>query len=128
VALKLPGNGNGTAPARTVIGAGSELDGELAIEHAVRVDGLLRGRLATSDTLVVGAEGVVEADTLEVGEAHISGRVSGHLMASRSVYLSAEGQFSGIVHTPHLVIEEGAVLRRPNGTDAEPPAEAPDQG
>ncbi len=104
--------------AGTVIGPGAELDGDLAIEHTVRVDGVLKGRLSTSDALVVGENGVVEADTLEVGEAHISGRVSGHLMASRRVYLSADSQFSGIVHTPHLVIEEGAVVRRPEGGDS----------
>lgn len=120
-------NGNGPSSASgaplpgTIIGHGSELDGELAIQHAVRVDGRLKGRLATTDALVVGEEGVVEADTLEVGEAHISGRVSGHLMASRRVYLSAQSQFTGIVHTPHLVVEEGARLCRPEGREA--PAE-----
>lgn len=122
--MKRPVNGNGAPVAGTVIGPGSELDGELAIQHAVRVDGLLKGRLATTDALVVGEGGVVEADTLEVGEAHISGRVSGHLMASRHVYLCADSQFTGIVHTPHLVIEEGAVVRRPEGAEiaaARPP-------
>ena len=99
----------------TVIGPGSELHGELAIGHTVRVDGVLKGRLATTDALVVGADGVVEADTLEVGEAHISGRVSGHLMAKRRVYLAAACHFTGIVHTPQLVIEEGAILERPAG-------------
>lgn len=103
--------------AGTVIGPGSELDGDLAIQHTVRVDGVLKGHLTTSDALVVSEKGVVEADTLEVGEAYISGRVSGHLMASRRVYLSAKSQFSGIVHTPHLVIEEGAVLRPPLAAD-----------
>ena len=93
----------------TVIGAGAVLDGTFEIEYDMRVEGTLRSdRLATRGALIVGEEGQVQAREIEVGEAWISGRVSGVLSASRSVHIRAGSHFSGKLTTPKLVIEEGA--------------------
>ena len=95
----------------TVIGAGAVLDGTFEIEYDMRVEGTLRSeRLATRGSLVVGEEGEVQAREIEVGDAWISGRVSGELSASRSVRICAGSHFSGKLTTPKLVIEEGARL------------------
>ena len=93
----------------TIIGRGSTLEGVLDIDHRIRVDGLLRGRLTTSDTLVVGEHGRVEGDVLEVDEAIVNGRVAGKLRATTLVYLAANAEFRGTIETPRLVIEEGAI-------------------
>ena len=101
-------NKAGSADQGTVIGQGSMLEGALEIDHCVRVEGCLRGRLRTSEAMVVGAQGKVIAEQMEVGEAIIDGRVWGKLKASRRVYLTATSEFCGSVETPHLVMEEGA--------------------
>lgn len=93
----------------TVIGRGSMLEGALQIDHCVRVEGCLRGRLTTTDVLIVSAQGTVIAESMEVGEAYIGGRVWGQLKASRQVYLTATSEFHGSVETPHLAMEEGAI-------------------
>ncbi len=78
------------------------------IDHPVRVDGKLSGRLITSGPLIVGENGFVEAEEIEVGEAVIRGRVAGRIVASERVCLALTSRFRGSVRTPHLVIEEGA--------------------
>jgi cytoskeletal protein CcmA (bactofilin family) len=97
----------------TVIGAGAVLDGAFDIEYDMRVEGTLRSeRLVTPGSLIVGEQGQVQAREIAVGEAWISGRVSGALSASRSVYISSGSHFSGTLTTPKLVIEEGARLEQ----------------
>lgn len=104
MAVNIAGGDSGT-----VIGHGSMLEGALQIDHCVRVEGFLRGRLSTSETLIVGPQGKVIAELMEVSDAIINGRVWGQLKASHSVYLTATSEFCGSVETPHLVMEEGAI-------------------
>jgi cytoskeletal protein CcmA (bactofilin family) len=96
----------------TVIGVGAVLDGTFEVQYNVRVDGILRGaRLATRQALIVGKSGQVRADRIEVGEALISGQVSGALRARQRVYVEAGARFRGTLQTPRLVVEEGALLQ-----------------
>ena len=101
-------NKAGSADQGTVIGRGSMLEGALEIDHCVRVEGCLRGRLSTCESMIVGPQGMVIAEQMEVGEAIIDGKVWGKLKASRRVYLTATSEICGSVETPHLVMEEGA--------------------
>ena len=95
----------------TVIGCGSVVEGSLVLAHPIRVEGTLKGSLKTEGALVVGAEGEVIGELLEVGDATISGKVSGRLVVSGSVRLVAGGELHGTVVAPHLILEEGALLR-----------------
>ena len=92
----------------TVIGPGSTVEGVLEIDHPIRVDGLLRGRLTTPSALVVGENGWVDGEVLVVSEAIVNGRLTGNLKATMQVFLAAGSEFRGTVETPRLVIEEGA--------------------
>lgn len=92
----------------TVIGRGTQVDGFFDIDHPVRVDGKLSGRLRTSGTLIVSEDGFVEAEEIEVEEAVIRGCVEGTVAARQSVRLTSTSRFRGSLRTPHLVIEEGA--------------------
>ena len=110
-----PGNGNREG---TVIGRGTQVDGVFDVDHPVRVDGKLSGRLRTSGALIVSEEGIVEAEEVEVEEAVIQGRVVGIISARKSVRLTSTCRFRGSVRTPHLVIEEGAQIE--SSSSAEP--------
>lgn len=99
-------------PHDTLIGRGSVLSGNLDIKYNVWVDGVLHGdRLATERALVVGLEGEVQAEIIEVEDAIIDGKVSGMLKASNEVSIGPRSQFRGRLETPRLVIEEGAVFQ-----------------
>lgn len=95
----------------TVIGSGSVVEGSLVLTHPIRVEGTLKGSLKTEGSLVVGEDGEVIGEVLEVGDATISGKVSGKLVVSGSVRLVAGGELHGTVVVPHLILEEGALLR-----------------
>lgn len=84
------------------------MEGVLDIDHPIRVDGLLRGRLTTTGCLVVGEGGRVEGQVLEVAEAIVKGTLTGNLKATIQVFLAASSKFRGTVETPRLIIEEGA--------------------
>lgn len=106
---KLSISSNGEA-VNTVIGQGSVLEGKFEIETGVRVDGVLRGELMSSGTLVVGKSGVIEAD-VQVRDAVVNGRIVGNLEAEEKVHLQARATFIGKMETRVLVVEEGAVFK-----------------
>ena len=94
------------------------------IDHPVRVHGRLSGRLKTSASLLVGEEGLVEAEKIEVREVEIHGRVSGSIEAGERVHLAATARFRGSATTPLLIIEEGAQVEysSPENSGADNPA------
>lgn len=94
----------------TVIGRGSVSEGKFKIETGVRVDGVLRGELSSSGTLIVGESGVIEAD-VRVRDALVSGRIVGTLEAEDKVHLQSQAAFIGKVKTRLLIVEEGAVFK-----------------
>lgn len=96
--------------ATTVIGQGSSMVGSLEVENTILVEGSFHGTLKTPARLDVGETGLVEAEQLDVGDAVVRGRVTGHLRAKRQILFTATAAFRGSVHTPHLIIEEGARL------------------
>lgn len=105
--LKISPNGKGI---NTVIGRGSVSEGRFRVETGVRVDGILKGELTSSGTLIVGESGVIEAD-VKVHDALISGRIVGTLDAEEKVHLQANATFVGKIRTRILVVEEGAIFK-----------------
>lgn len=94
----------------TVVGKGSTLEGTFHIESSVRIDGILKGELTCSDTVVVGKDGDVEAN-LKVKNAIIGGRVVGAIVADNRVILQATCSLLGDLKAKLLVVEEGAILK-----------------
>ena len=111
--------GRGRSGDATVIGRGSVVEGSLVLTHPIRVEGTLKGSLKTTGSLVVGEEGEVVGEILEVGDATINGKVSGNLVASGRVHLVAGGEFRGTVVAPHFILEEGAILREVRDAEEE---------
>lgn len=105
--LKMSSNGKGI---NTVIGRGSVSEGRFRVETGVRVDGVLKGELISSGTLIVGESGVIEAD-VKVHDALVSGRIVGTLEATEKVHLQANSAFVGRIKTRTLIVEEGAIFK-----------------
>jgi cytoskeletal protein CcmA (bactofilin family) len=105
--LKMGANGKGI---NTVIGRGSVSEGRFRVETGVRVDGVLKGELISSGTLIVGESGVIEAD-VKVNDALVSGRIVGTLEATEKVHLQAHAAFVGRIKTRTLIVEEGAIFK-----------------
>lgn len=89
---------------------GTEFDGELRFSELFRIDGRLRGKVVSENTLVVGETGQVEAD-IDCGEVSIRGAVSGRVRGRRSIELLAGARVTATLVAPKLVIEDGAVFQ-----------------
>jgi cytoskeletal protein CcmA (bactofilin family) len=93
----------------TIVGKGSVVEGTLQIEGEIRVDGTVKGKISSTESLTVGNGGVVEAD-LNTKVAVIGGNVNGHVFASEKIELQSKGVVEGEITTKNLVVEEGAIL------------------
>jgi len=90
-----------------ILDAGSHMNGELRFENEFRIQGKLTGSVVSEGKLVVGEGGDVEGD-VRVRQAIVVGTVRGTLRATERVEIAASGKVLADLHTPSLVIEEGA--------------------
>jgi cytoskeletal protein CcmA (bactofilin family) len=89
---------------------GTEFRGELRFRNSFRIDGQVKGKIVSENTLIVGESGDVEAD-IDCGVVSIRGRVQGHVHGREKVELLAGSRVAGTLVSPRLVIEEGAFFQ-----------------
>jgi cytoskeletal protein CcmA (bactofilin family) len=86
---------------------GTEVNGELRFRDALRVDGRIKGRVVSDNTLIIGETGQVDAE-IDCGVVSIRGRVSGQVHGRQRIELLAGCRVEATLVTPKLVIEDGA--------------------
>jgi cytoskeletal protein CcmA (bactofilin family) len=92
------------------VGSGTAVTGQIAFKSLLRVDGLLSGRVtSTEGTLIVGAAGRVEAK-IAVAVARIHGSVTGDIVCTERAELGPAARVTGNIHAPTLVLDRGAVF------------------
>ncbi len=94
----------------TIIGSGAAMEGTLNVDHSLRVDGTVRGKIICAGEIIVGAGGVVEAD-VEAKGACIGGRMVGNITARERIELESKAMLTGDIKTKDLIINEGAVFQ-----------------
>ncbi len=95
--------------ATSVIDQGCELEGRLTSVGTLVMNGKFRGELVSSDTLLVGETGHVEAG-VQVGIAIVSGQITGNISARERIELRSTARVFGDIVTPVLILEEGVVF------------------
>jgi cytoskeletal protein CcmA (bactofilin family) len=88
---------------------GTNVTGELEFAGTLRIDGIFHGSISSRDVLVIGTHAVVHAD-IKVGELEIHGQVFGNIECKRRIEVLSTGRVCGDIHTPVLVISEGALI------------------
>ena len=89
---------------------GTEVQGELRFRNTFRVDGHVKGKIVSENTLIVGEAGVVDAE-IDCGVVSIRGTVSGRVHGRQRIELLAGAKVRGTLVSPRLVIEEGAFFQ-----------------
>jgi len=89
---------------------GTEFTGELRFRDTFRVDGRIRGKIVSDNTLIVGESGHIEAE-VDCAVVSIRGTVSGHIHGRQKIELHAGAKVQGTLVSPKLVIEEGAFFQ-----------------
>ena len=100
------------------------MEGHFEIADSIRVDGTFRGKITSSGSLIVSAQGEVDADLIQVKDAVVDGCIKGPLNALHSVRLGPSAEVDGDITTQVLIVQKGAVLRgtctvAPNSVDIE---------
>jgi cytoskeletal protein CcmA (bactofilin family) len=103
------------------LGAGTNYQGRLTFQGAVRIDGNFHGEVESEGTLVIGKDAKVQGQ-IKVGQLVLSGKLEGEIEAGAKVVLHKTADLQGNLKTPVLMVEEGAILEgRVNmGKDSSP--------
>jgi cytoskeletal protein CcmA (bactofilin family) len=92
------------------IDEGTEFIGELRFRNVFRVDGRVRGRIISENTLVIGERGDVEAD-IDCGTVSIRGRAKGKIQGRQKIEILAGARVTGTLSAPILTVEEGSLFQ-----------------
>ena len=92
------------------IDEGTEFRGELRFRNVFRVDGRVRGRIVSDNTLIIGESGDVEAE-IDCGTVSIKGQAKGQIRGRQKIELLSGSRVSGTLNTPALTIEEGSLFQ-----------------
>jgi cytoskeletal protein CcmA (bactofilin family) len=91
------------------LGKGSRVEGRLAFEGSVKIDGYVEGDIQAQQTVIVGEGAVINAQ-ISAETVVVKGKVTGDITARKLVELRAPAKLTGNITTPSLVIHEGVVF------------------
>lgn len=94
------------------LGTGTRFTGHLQFEGSVRIDGHFQGNISSPGTLILGRDAVVKGE-IDVSSLNVNGTVIGVVRATRHVHLHENAVIDGLLVTPAMGMDEGAII---NGT------------
>lgn len=103
---------NSSGELNAFLGTGTRFTGHLQFEGSVRIDGHFQGTIASPGTLILGRTAVVKGE-VEVSSLNANGTIVGTVRATRHVHLHEHAVVDGLLVTPALGMDEGAII---NGT------------
>lgn len=98
-------NGNSA----TLLSAGTTLNGDVASENDLRIDGTVKGNVICSAKIIVGTTGTIEGNITGL-LADISGKVTGNIEVKELLQMREESQVEGNIAAGKLQIEPSAVF------------------
>jgi len=98
-----------TAGTSAFLGKGSRVNGKLAFEGAVRIEGQVEGEIASEDTLTIGESAVLKAK-INGTSVVVHGQVTGDIAARSLLELHATAKVVGNISSPRLIVHEGAIF------------------
>lgn len=93
----------------TILGKETTFTGTIEVKGGLRVDGVVKGKIISSDEVTIGPTGQVEAE-IEAKSVVVAGHLIGNIVASERIELQANSDIEGELRTKSLVIEQGAVF------------------
>jgi cytoskeletal protein CcmA (bactofilin family) len=99
-----------SAEARTQIGPGTTIRGEIAVNGDAIVYGTVEGNLSATGNVEVMKGGVVKAD-VHGKTVRVVGRVEGKIVSADRVQLLSGAHVKGDIHSQSLKIDEGVFFQ-----------------
>jgi len=97
-----------TPKIETIVGASTEIEGNLKISESLRIDGKIKGEI-TAQGVIVGELGAVLGD-INANTVTVGGKVKGNISASMSLEILPNGHVLGDIRTNKLIIADGATF------------------
>ena len=94
---------------KAYLGEDTVFSGTLSFNGVVRIDGKMDGEVNTDDTLIVGENGVLEAD-INAGTVICRGKIKGTIQASKRIEIHTNSEVVGNISAPALLVENGAIF------------------
>jgi len=92
---------------KTVVGKGTVIEGKLSIQSSGRIDGIVKGEVIVTDSVVIGEDGEITGDVV-CDRIVIAGKVDGNVYATNQVNLESRAVLKGDLVAPRVTIEEGS--------------------
>ena len=105
------------ATSMTFIGEGTRINGDMSVEHDLRVEGAVKGAVSVGGTLVLSITGSIEGDVVSRSAA-LAGRVHGNVRVQEKLVLEEKSVLQGDLHARELVVQEGAIFQGNCSMDA----------
>lgn len=93
----------------TILGQETTFTGTIEVKGGLRIDGVVKGKIVSSDEVTVGSTGEVEA-TIEARSIVVAGKLVGDLIATEKIELQTNSDVEGDLRSKSLVIEQGAIF------------------
>jgi len=98
-----------TTTAINLIGAGTEITGDVNSNGDIRIDGILTGNLKTAGKVVIGETGKINGE-IECKNSEVLGEINGKIKVSDLLSLKATSKIFGDILTKKLAIEPGSIF------------------
>lgn len=93
----------------TIIGANSEINGDVTSAGSIRVDGKMFGTIRANGNIIIGEKGLLEGDATATNVV-VAGKVKGNIKVSKKVEINSTGNLLGDMVAKTVVIEDGALF------------------
>ena len=93
----------------TFLGKETAFEGKLSFHGTIRIDGRFKGKITKGGNLIVGEDGIIEAD-MHVSYIIVRGEVHGNITSDQRVDIRAPGKVFGNIQAPTVVIDEGVIF------------------
>ncbi|MGE5297553.1 MAG: bactofilin family protein [Acidobacteriaceae bacterium] len=91
----------------TVVSAGMRIEGELKSNGNIKIDGIISGKVHTSQDLEIGPNAQIDADLI-AGNATVAGIVKGNITVKNTLTILETGKIIGNISCTTIGIREGA--------------------
>lgn len=91
----------------TLIGANTELNGDINSKGIVRIDGRVSGNVIIQGDLFIGEAAYIKGD-ISASNVHIAGNVEGNIISKSIVKLLSTARLIGDIQVKTFICEEGS--------------------
>ena len=104
--MKLIGS-NAPLDGISIISVGVDIEGNISANSDIRIDGKVKGNVASTGNIILGDKGVIIGD-IRGKSVTIAGQVQGTVHSDSKIMLEATSALKGDIISKILVVQEGA--------------------